>query len=80
MPPIARHAADKRQPFAVAGAVGGPRLSHVGSHGAKMTAQGEHGNSGNLRKDRRGCAPPQVVEPPILRKLQVKPVLGPAVR
>jgi hypothetical protein len=44
-------------------------LSHVGSHGAKMTAQGEHGNSGNLRKGRRGCAPPQFVEPPILRKL-----------
>jgi hypothetical protein len=34
-----------------------------------MTAQGEHGNSGNLRKGRRGCAPPQFVEPPILRKL-----------
>jgi len=22
-----------------------------------MTAQGQHGNSGNLLKDRRGCAP-----------------------
>ena len=55
-------------------------MSHVGSHAAKMTAQGEHDNSGNLRKGRRGYAPPQVVEPPILRKLHVKPVLGPAVR
>jgi hypothetical protein len=53
----ARHAADKGQPFAVAGAVWGPRLSHVGSHAAKMTAQGKHGNSGNLLKGRRGVRP-----------------------
>src|ERR1019366_1487796 len=53
----ARHSTDKGQPFAVAGAVGGPLLSRVGSHDAKMTAQGQHGNSGNLLKDRRGCAP-----------------------
>ena len=55
-------------------------MSQIGSHAAKMTAQGKHGNSGNLLKGRRGCAPSQVVEPRILRKLHVTPILGPAVR
>jgi len=29
----------------------------MGSHAAKMTGQGEHGNSGNLLKGRRGVRP-----------------------
>ncbi len=63
----ARHAADKGQAFAVAGAVWGPRLSHVGSHAAENTTQGKHGNSGNLLRARRGVPPasgPGTANPP----------------
>jgi hypothetical protein len=48
--------------------------------GVTSTIFDGHGNSGNLLKGRRGYAPSQVVEPPILRKLHVAPILGPAVR